>query len=378
MLHKYPKLFEPVKIDYPIYDLHLDFQDYIKKSREIIAYSRQDLQEKAELIIDANTPYELRPPNKPIAGVLLIHGLLDSPFIMRDIGEALCANGLLVRSILLPGHGTTPGALLNTDYTEWLQAVRYGIATLKQDVEKIFLVGFSTGASLALYHAAEEGMMDGIMMIAPAIKLNSPFSFAINWLEALQLAWQRARWFYVARENDYVKYSSIPFNAIRQVYLLSLEINKISPAKLAYCPLFIALTYEDRIVCSKSTIQYFQQSKNPLNRMLLYSGSALKIDDPRILLRRSSYPDMNIFNFSHVTIPVTPENFHYGKNGDFPFASHIEKNVRYGALDKTDLFFRNLLYQLKLAKFNYQRLTFNPDFEFFINQLTEFVSPKHP
>lgn len=373
MLRKHPKLFEAVKIDYPIYDFHLSFQDYIQKSTEIIANTRLDLNHNADHIIEANAPYELQPKIKAKYGALLIHGLLDSPFIMRDIGEKLREDGLLVRSIMLPGHSTIPGALLETDYTEWLQAVRYGIVTLKRDVEKIFLVGFSTGASLSLYHAADDTCIAGIIMIAPAIRINSPFSFLMQWVPPFRLGWERARWFHIDEENDYVKYRSLPFNAIRQVYLLAAEVRKISPAQLAYCPLFVALSHEDRIVCSYTSTHYFQQSKNPLNRMLMYASKPLKFEDRRITVHNSFYPDLNILNFSHVTLPVSPNNLHYGKNGDYSLASHIENNVRYGAFDKLDLLYRDMLYRLKLSKFQYQRLTFNPDFDFFTEEMKKFI-----
>src|SRR3990167_5170318 len=101
MFHKYPKLFEDPKIDYPIYDPGLPFSDYIQKIRHIIAHARQDLDQRAKWIIEANSPFELRPDNKPTRGALLIHGLLDSPFIMRDIAERFRDQGYLVRSILL-------------------------------------------------------------------------------------------------------------------------------------------------------------------------------------------------------------------------------------------------------------------------------------
>ena len=163
MFHKQPELFQDPHIDYPIDNLDLHFTDYIHLTKKTIAEHRVDLHQYRELIIEANSPFELRPTNPIVStqtptkmkyGALLIHGLLDSPFIMKDAGLHLQSQGLLVRSILLPGHGTVPGSLLNVKYEDWLQAVRYGIASLAKDVEHIFLVGFSTGASLSIYISA--------------------------------------------------------------------------------------------------------------------------------------------------------------------------------------------------------------------------------
>lgn len=374
MLNKHQKLFQDPKIDYPIYDPNLAFQDYISRSKIIIANTRQDLtKNNAELIIEANAPFELVPKQKAKYGALLIHGLLDSPYIMRDIGNRLCEKGMLVRSIMLPGHGTVPGALLNTDYIEWLQAVRYGIDTLKQEVEKIYLVGFSTGASLSLFHAAEDHLINGLIMIAPAIKINSAFAFATNWHRVISWAWQRAKWFHISEEIDYVKYSSVTFNAIYQVYRLANEVKKLSNAKLASYPLYVILSNEDKIVCSYASTEYFNHNKNPFNRMLMYSGKPLEFEDQRISVRNSAYSDLNILNFSHITMPVSPANPHYGPEGDYPLASCFDKNITYGAFDKVDTYFRNLLYNLKLSSMRYRRLTYNPDFEFMMNEMENFI-----
>lgn len=369
MLRKYPKLFQDPKIDYPIYNLNLSFSDYIQQSEKIIASIRQDLDSNRELIIKNNAPFELKPDNSnPKCGALLIHGLLDSPFIMRDIGHYLQSQGLLVRSIMLPGHSTVPGALLNTQYDEWLQAVNYGIATLKQDVEKIFLVGYSTGASLSICNAIKDPAISGLIMFAPALKINSPFTFLSKWLSLLE--WQRAKWFSVCEEIDNVKYQSVTMNSIYQVYKLS---QIIQDAKQLTCPFLMILSKEDKIICSNTAINYFQQTDHPLNRALVYSAKPLTFSDSRIMAKKSSYPEMNILNFCHISLPVAPLNSHYGKEGDYVCASHIENNIRYGAFDKADIGFYDLLRKFKLTQYQYQRLTFNPDFDFMQSQIGDFI-----
>ncbi|MGI9500774.1 MAG: hypothetical protein ACR2P3_12090, partial [Geminicoccaceae bacterium] len=42
-------------------------------------------------------------------GILLIHGLNDTPFSMWDLGSRFAKACYLVRGVLLPGHGTVPG-----------------------------------------------------------------------------------------------------------------------------------------------------------------------------------------------------------------------------------------------------------------------------
>ncbi|MEK9627804.1 MAG: hypothetical protein VW455_02155 [Nitrospinota bacterium] len=108
---------QPSKIKTPLPEK--DFANYISDVKKQIkqATSKENLEDRW---IEKRLPFEYKPDpakcraSKP--GVLLIHGLTDSPFLMRDIGERFRENCFWVRSILLPGHGTLPGDLLHIDY----------------------------------------------------------------------------------------------------------------------------------------------------------------------------------------------------------------------------------------------------------------------
>ncbi len=385
MFRKYPKLFKDPLIEHPIYDLNLPFSDYINQYKKIIAENRLDLGENPQKIIDANAPFEFRPENPLISekhdgklkfGALMVHGLLDSCFIMRDIGAELQSQGMLVRSVLLPGHGIVPGALLNVRYEEWLQALRYGIASLKKEVDHIFLVGFSTGASLSLYHTMlDPSDITALIMLSPAFKIKSAFDFMSNWHEPISWAMPKLKWAYIGKEYNYTKYRSITFNSIYQVYRLTHAIKQINHNKKPPCPIFMSLSYDDLIVSSEATIKYFTEHKDTRNQMILYIGETHPLDDPRIIMRSAVYPEFNIINFSHIAIPVAPSNPHYGMNGDYPLASHIyeKSNQLYCALDKPHEIFYDVLFKLKLTHFKRERLTFNPDFQFMVQQMKSFT-----
>src|SRR5438045_615770 len=83
---------------------NLAFADYIKKTKAIIAKTRLDLDNQPELIVEANSPFELRPKKFARNGILLIHGLFDSPGLLKDMGQHFYQHDFLVRAILLPGH----------------------------------------------------------------------------------------------------------------------------------------------------------------------------------------------------------------------------------------------------------------------------------
>jgi esterase/lipase len=376
-LHKIqPKLFLDPKIKYPIYDLNLSFTDYIAQCKAIIIRHRCDLSNsRAEQIIAANSPFETRPAHSIKCGALLIHGLFDSPLVMRDIGTQLQAQGILSRAILLPGHGTIPGDLLNVDYRQWLQTVRYGIATLAKEVDTLFLIGFSTGASLALYHALQNpANIAGVILLSPALKICSAFSNIANAYKVLNWIWPRAAWLYQDTNEmlDYAKYRSIPFNAVHQVYRLTQAIKKAGPAKL---PLLFGLCQNDNTVCSRASLHYFQYQTHPKNHLILYSDETAAYIDPRITLRPASYPKLPIRDFSHLALPISPQNAHYGEEGDYCLASHINKENKtiYGEFSSSQIYLNEYLFKLKLSRYHYKRLSFNPDFDFLISKITQFI-----
>ncbi len=371
-------LFVDPKITYPINNMELHFDEYITKCKSLIASTRLDLtNHNAEKIIEANSPFEFKPMIHDKMGVLLIHGLLDSPFQLRDIGKKLQSQGYLVRSVLLPGHGTIPGALLNVNYQEWLQTVRYGIASLKKEVDKIILIGNSTGASLALYEAIENStIVAGVVLLSPALKIRSCFAPTANWYRAISWAWKRAAWFHMDPEEtmDYAKYLSLPFNAIYQVYRLSLELKQHN-GKNPLCPLFFVLSQDDKIVCPQTIINYFTEHTNPKSRLLLYTNDTNHFNDTRIETKSSAYPQDHIINLPHISLAIAPDDPHYGKNGDYKYSSHIDetKNVIYGEYLRDDLFYNRCMLKLGLTHLAKERLTFNPDFSYMSECVKEFI-----
>lgn len=89
-------------------------------------------------------------------GILLIHGYMSAPEEMRELGEYLYKNGYNVYGVRLRGHGTSPEDLANRKWEVWLKSVRRGEQVLRNTVKKMAVIGFSTGAGLALYKAAKK------------------------------------------------------------------------------------------------------------------------------------------------------------------------------------------------------------------------------
>lgn len=83
----------------------LPFNKYIDHYRKIIEQTRDDLQDwNSQTIISANTPFELVPDEQYFKkddngsfprGIVLIHGLSDSPYHMKYLAEHFRKRGFL-------------------------------------------------------------------------------------------------------------------------------------------------------------------------------------------------------------------------------------------------------------------------------------------
>ncbi|MBX3709749.1 MAG: alpha/beta fold hydrolase [Gammaproteobacteria bacterium] len=375
-------------IDYSVTDNNLPFSEYIARSRAIIEERRTDLHQpgiNAKHIIDANSPYELYPPrpimsgNRLKYGALLMHGLLDSPFSLRDIGNRLQANGILCRAILLPGHGTIPSDLLSVSYQNWIQALHYGVESLRKEVDQLYLIGYSTGAALSVYQALQDPKISGIILLAPAIRIKAPIHIIVGWHYLKK--WLRHndnnQWLHTENEVDYSKYLSIAFHPIAQVELLIHTLKKLKQNRSIDCPVFMAVSREDETISSHRAIDFFTNLPSPDNKLLLYTSIDRAYPDPRILTRITHYPDLHINHFSHVSIPFAPDNPHYGQNGDYEYAScsHLN-NCTYGAYNPIEVDAYDLLHKFKLIKNKRRQLTYNPDFDFTASQIVKFIIRK--
>ncbi len=158
---------------------------------------------------------------------LLVHGLSDSPYSMRATAMALHRTGLKVYVLRLPGHGTIPAALDTAQWEDWLAAVSLVVRQIRRDHPRAHLwyVGYSTGATLGLKHAAQavlQGRDDllpaRLFLMSPALGV-SPFAPLAN-VQRLVSRWgiaPKARWGNVGLEIDPYKYESFAKNAGAQI-----------------------------------------------------------------------------------------------------------------------------------------------------------------
>lgn len=176
-----------------------------------------------------NRSYELVPP-QPRGAVLLVHGLTDSPYSVRALAEVFHARGFYVLALRMPGHGTVPAGLLDTEWTDWYAAVEMAArhAAQRAGGGPFYAGGYSTGASIAALLAVR-GLEDPalprpsrLFLVSAAIGV-SKFAALANVASALSFLpyFEKAKWLDVLPEYDPYKYNSFSVNAGNQVFRLT-------------------------------------------------------------------------------------------------------------------------------------------------------------
>ena len=170
----------------------------------------------------------------PVGGVLLLHGMSDSPYSLRALAETLRQRGYWVIGLRLPGHGTAPSGLKYISHHDMVVAVRLAMEHLASRLEKkpIHMVGYSTGASLALDFALKA--MDGtvsplpasLVLISPAIRVHFAGALA-GFKDALSVVpgLERLAWLQILPEFDPYKYNSFATNAGDVVHRLTRSVD---------------------------------------------------------------------------------------------------------------------------------------------------------
>ncbi len=182
---------------------------------------------------DGNRTFELV-PERIRGGVLLVHGLTDSPYSMRRLAEIYRDLGYYALALRMPGHGTVPGALTESTWRDWAAAVRVGARHVRARAGKgtpFHLVGYSNGGALAVDYAldvlagASLPRPDRLVLVSPMIGVTRAAGFArILGLLGVFPYFETSRWLDVMPEYIPFKYVSFPVNAATQTAALTEEI----------------------------------------------------------------------------------------------------------------------------------------------------------
>ncbi len=232
-----------------------------------------------------NLSFEL-PAASPAGGVLLLHGMSDSPYSLRALGEFLNRNNYWVVGLRLPGHGTVPSGLKSVTWEDMAAALKLCMAHLaiKTGNKAIHIVGYSTGAPLAIEYAlgAMQGTggpkPDSLVLISPAIGI-SPAAALARWKGALAKlpGLEKFAWTSIQPEFDPYKYNSFTTNAGDQVHRLTSTVARRIAAKAAsgslsdFPPTLVFLSTVDATVSVDAVIDNLLKHLPPhLNELVLF------------------------------------------------------------------------------------------------------------
>ncbi len=205
-----------------------------KNRLSVIRYHPNSLSDPSRWPTNWNRTFVLS-SDQPTVRVLLLHGMSDSPYSMRSIGQALNARGASVIGLRVPGHGQLPSGLLDVEWQDMTAAVKLAIGRLSQESadSPMYIVGYSNGGALAVQYALESlgddklPRLDGLVLMSPEIGISKLAALAI-WQERLGhlLGLEKLAWNGLLPEYDPWKYGSFALNAGKQAYEITQEIQK--------------------------------------------------------------------------------------------------------------------------------------------------------
>ena len=111
-----------------------NFEQYVSHYRDIIGKTRTNLSESnRQWVIVGNAPFQLEPATgckektagKYKRGIVFSHGLTDSVYQLHHLSRHFQAQCFYVMTVLLPGHGTRPGDMLDMRWEDWVAATDF-------------------------------------------------------------------------------------------------------------------------------------------------------------------------------------------------------------------------------------------------------------
>lgn len=366
-----------------------DFQGYVAATREMLRKAHAGkAPELLERIIDGNAPFALEPGNEAAVGqnrqyrrgVLLVHGLTDSPYSVRALAGFFREQGFRVMAVLLPGHGTRPGDLLEVRWQEWARAVAYGMEQLAREADEVYLAGYSAGATLAVRQALLDERVRGLFLFSPAFRV-SPFARLARLHKAYSWIWPAARWVDIKPDEDIFKYESFTKNAAYQMHALIRDLRAQSPRRELTIPVFSAASEDDTTVNSSATLAFMARLRHDVPSHLVYYATDTErvlpdLRPAQIELVSSVLPEENVVSFSHLSLLVPPEDAHYGRAGEYSNCLHYFP----GEMEKFTVCRRDgghiaqgEVTRERLREGMMRRLTYNPRYRELESSLQRFI-----
>jgi esterase/lipase len=215
--------------------------------------------------------------------------------------------------------------LLDVTWQEWAKAVAYGTDKLAAEVDEVYLGGYSAGGALSIYQSLQDQRVRGLFLFAPAIDITHRAAFAslhklLSWLVPCM------KWVDIKPDNDIYKYESFAKNTATQMYRLTLALSSALKQHKLNIPIFTVASMDDKTVNTAATLEFMAQQENPINKFILYSNDTTQlsknVSDGKIEWVNSFIPEQKILSSAHTAILVSPDDEHYGVDGNYANCIH--------------------------------------------------------
>lgn len=374
------------------------FQDYIADTREQLLQALEVVYQRGlpapfgenyplQRTLEMRSPFEISespscPQDSPRTGYLLLHGLTDSPYLLTAVARSLAGRSpcAVVRSVLLPGHGTVPGDSLDVHRNEWRDITRYGVNSFQGRVDELYLVGYSAGATLAVEYAdqhRDESLLAGLLLLSPAFGFpdaSVSLSPYLRWF---------TRWLEPQQEQDATKYETLAINAGAEFYLLVQEMN-LSAMPALNLPVFMVISGADSTVDVAAAEQFFCEKVTEGQRQLVWYTSISDGDLPTLGCSGTNVEPVSderyrLVSLSHVGLTMPSDDPHYGADAGYRQCLHYSENTERMLVCKNDDIGtvygeRSLLDEGLFEGMLMRRTTFNPVFAEMMAQVDCFFS----
>ncbi len=198
-------------------------------------------------------------------GIILVHGYLAAPEEIRVIADNLYKKGYTVYGVRLRGHGTSPEDLAGRKWIDWYHSVNRAYIIMENSVENFAIIGFSTGAGLALLQASNKGKkFKGLISINAPLKLQnitSNLSSAVvawnNIMKKMHIKKGKLDFIPNNPENKQINYVRNPIAGVNELEKLM----KTVEGKLAdiSIPALVIQGSDDPVVNPVSGLQVFEK-----------------------------------------------------------------------------------------------------------------------
>jgi len=188
---------------------------------------------------------------------------------MRELGNYINKNiGYSVFAPLLPGFGTNEKELYNIQINDWFNALDQWFSELKEEFNKIFLIGHSMGGVFALYLSSKYTKdVNAIVSISAPTKFKGFLIKLIPIVKIFIKYWKvnDIEEFQKISNGIWVGYERIPLNLIpkfkKLIKITNSQLNKIT------APILIIQGKNDQIVPKSSPIKIYNEVSSKIKRI---------------------------------------------------------------------------------------------------------------